>query len=72
MKCTTIPLIIPQTWAKRIIERAKRFFEIPDFRQYSIADGIYKVLFASRTGIMPDLIRRRNKKQLLLLFAIPY
>ena len=26
---------------KKIYEKAKRFFEIPDFRQYAIADGIY-------------------------------
>ncbi len=39
---------------KKIYEKAKRFFEIPDFRQYAIADGIYRVLFASKTGIIPN------------------
>lgn len=36
---------------KKICEKAKRFFEIPEFNQYAIADGIYKLLFSSRTGI---------------------
>ena len=55
---------------KKIFEKAKRFFEIPDFKQYAIADGIYKVLFASRTGIIPYLVRPRHNGQLLLPFAV--
>jgi len=55
---------------KKIFEKAKRFFEIPDFKQYAIADGIYKVLFASRTGIIPALTRSRHNGQLLLPFAV--
>ena len=26
---------------KKLFEKAKRFIEIPEFRQYAIADGIY-------------------------------
>ena len=55
---------------KKIFERAKRFFEIPDFKQYAIADGIYKVLFASRTGIIPSLTRSHHNGQLLLPFVL--
>lgn len=55
---------------KRIYEKAKRFFEIPDFRQYAIADGIYRILFASKTGIMPNLVRREAEGQLLLPFTV--
>jgi hypothetical protein len=55
---------------KKIFEKAKRFFEIPDFKQYAIADGIYKVLFASRTGILPALMRPRHNGQLLFPFAV--
>ena len=55
---------------KKIFEKAKRFFEIPDFKQYAIADGIYKVLFASRTGIIPALMRPRHNGQLSLPFAV--
>jgi hypothetical protein len=55
---------------KKIFEKAKRFFEIPEFKQYAIADGIYQILFASKTGIIPSLLRKHDKGQLLLPFAI--
>jgi hypothetical protein len=55
---------------KKIFEKAKRFFEVPDFRQYAIADGIYKIFCSSTTGILSNLIRRENKGQLLLPFAV--
>jgi hypothetical protein len=55
---------------KKIYEKAKRFFAIPDFRQYAIADGIYNLLCASRTGIIPSLAKREDKRQLLLPFAV--
>ena len=55
---------------KKIYEKAKRFFEVPDFRHYAIADGIYRILFASKTGIMPNMLRREDKGQLLLPFAV--
>jgi hypothetical protein len=55
---------------KKIFEKAKRFFEIPEFRQYAIADGIHSILFASKTGIMPAPTGGKNKDQLTLPFAI--
>ncbi len=55
---------------KKIFDKAKRFFEIPEFKQYAIADGIYNILFASKTGIIPNLVRRSDKNQLLLPFAV--
>lgn len=55
---------------KKIFEKAKKFFKIPDFKQYAIADGIYRILFASKTGIISNLIRRKSKGQLLLPFAM--
>jgi hypothetical protein len=54
---------------KKIFEKAKRFFEIPEFKQYAVADGIYKILFASRTGILSALITKQNEGQLLFSFA---
>jgi hypothetical protein len=42
---------------KKIYEKAERFLEIRDFRRYAIADGIYRILFASKPGIMPNLER---------------
>jgi hypothetical protein len=55
---------------KKIFEKAKRFFEIPEFKQYAIADGIYKILFSSRTGIFPYGPSRQNDEQLLFPFAV--
>lgn len=33
---------------KKIYEKAKRFFQIPVFKQYALADGIYRILFNTR------------------------
>jgi hypothetical protein len=55
---------------KKIFEKAKRFFEIPEFKQYAIADGIYQILFASKTGIIPSLLRKHGRGLLLLPLAI--
>jgi hypothetical protein len=57
---------------KKLFEKAKRFFEIPEFRQYAIADGIYKILFSSQTGIFPPLIKRQKMGQLLFPFAVEF
>ena len=55
---------------KKLYEKAKRFFEIPEFKQYAIADGIYKILFASQSGIFPQLVQKQTKGQLLFPFAV--
>ena len=55
---------------KKIFEKAKRFFEIPEFKQYAIADGIYQILFASKTGIILSLLRKHDRGQFLLPFTI--
>lgn len=34
---------------KKICEKAKRFYEIANFFQYAVADGIHKVLFGARS-----------------------
>jgi len=57
---------------KKLFEKAKRFFEIPEFRQYAIADGIYKILFSSQTGIFPQLIKQQRTGQLLFPFAVQF
>ncbi len=54
---------------KKLFEKAKRFFEIPEFKQYAIADGIYKILFASQTGIFPQFGQKQSKGQLLFPFV---
>jgi len=35
---------------KRVCEKAKRFYEVATFFQYAVADGIHRLLFASRCG----------------------
>jgi hypothetical protein len=45
---------------KKIFEKAKRFFEIPEFRQYAIADGIHKILFSSQMGIFPQSVKSQR------------
>jgi cytosine/uracil/thiamine/allantoin permease len=35
---------------KKVCEQAKRFYGIAAFFQYAVADGIHRLLFASRTG----------------------
>jgi len=57
---------------KKLYEKAKRFFEIPEFKQYAIADGIYKILFASQAGIFPQLVQKQRKGQLLFPFAVEF
>lgn len=57
---------------KKLYDRAKRFFEIPEFKQYAIADGIDKILFASQTGIFPQLSKKQRMGQLLFPFAVEF
>ena len=57
---------------KKLFEKAQRFFEIPEFRQYALADGIYKIFFSSQTGIFPQLIKQHRTGQLLLPFAVEF
>jgi hypothetical protein len=57
---------------KKLFEKAKRFFEIPEFRQYAIADGIYKILFSSQTGIFPQWSRQQRTGQLLFPFVVEF
>jgi len=57
---------------KKLFEKAKRFFEIPDFRQYAIADGIYRILFSSQTGIFPQGNKQQRTGQLLFPFAVEF
>ena len=47
-----------------------RFYEIATFYQYAVADGIHRLLFASRTGPLPPPPASDNR-QLVLPFAQP-
>ncbi len=55
---------------KMLIERvylvSKRFFGVPTFFNYAIADGLYNLLFANKTGI--NNVLKAKKQKFLLCF----
>jgi hypothetical protein len=54
---------------RRIYQKAKRFFGIPSFKFYAVADGIYTLLFASLKGIDRfDFKYKTDKIQIPTLF----
>lgn len=54
---------------KKIYEKAKRFFEIPSFNQYALADGIHRILFGTKwQNPWEKKILPQNSSQLLLSF----
>lgn len=54
---------------KKILEKAKRFFQIPVFKHYAIADGIYRILFGAKWE-SPDKIPKENTGQRTFEFAL--
>jgi len=54
---------------KKVFEKSKRFFEVPKFKQYAIADGIYRLLFSSKTGITP-VAQMNESPQLSFSFCL--
>ncbi len=54
---------------KKIMEKAKRFFQIPVFKHYAIADGIYRILFGAKWE-SPDEIPKENTGQRFFKFAL--
>jgi len=54
---------------KKILEKAKRFFEVPTFKQYAIADGIFRILFGVKWD-MDDKIPKQDHRQRLFKFAL--
>jgi len=54
---------------KKILEKAKRFFQIPVFKHYAIADGIYRILFGAKWE-SPDKIPKENTGQRFFKFAL--
>lgn len=55
---------------KKICEKAKRFYEIATFFQYALADGLHRLLFASRFKPPPPP-PKGGPKQLRFDFATP-
>lgn len=54
---------------KKILEKAKRFFQIPVFKHYAIADGIYRILFGVKWE-SPDKIPKEDSAQRFFKFAL--
>lgn len=54
---------------KKILEKAKRFFQIPVFKHYAIADGIYRILFGAKWE-PSDRIPKENTRQRFFKFAL--
>jgi hypothetical protein len=54
---------------EKILEKAKRFFEVPVFKHYAIADGIYRLLFNRKW--QPDISGEtaKDKRQLWFRFT---
>ena len=53
---------------EKILEKAKRFFGVPVFKHYAIADGIYRLLFNKKWVEESEQGTFENRKQLLLEF----
>ena len=51
---------------ERIFLVSKRFFGVPSFFNYAIADGLCNLLFPYKTGL--NQMRRDNKQDFLLCF----
>jgi hypothetical protein len=54
---------------RKVIEKAKRFFEVPVFKHYAVADGIYRLLFNVRWEDRSQEIGRHVDGQLELGFG---
>ena len=52
---------------ERIYLASKRFFGVPTFFNYAIADGLYKLLFPDKTGIR-SLPKNKNPDNFQLCF----
>lgn len=53
---------------KKILEKAKRFFQIPVFKHYAVADGIYRILFGVKWESY-EKIPKENTGQRFFKFA---
>jgi len=54
---------------QKVYEKGKRFFQIPVFKQYALADGIYRILYNTRWKGRG--INKREKRLPLQLLLFP-
>ena len=55
---------------KKIYEKAKRFFQIPPFKHYALADGIFRILFNTRWRWPWKKRKSQSNEKQLLLFPL--
>jgi hypothetical protein len=55
----------------KLCAKALRFFEIPSFKQYAVADGIYRTLFGRRLGAWGSSDSPLDKQAYLPLNCVP-
>jgi len=55
---------------KKIYEKAKRFFQIPPFKHYALADGIFRILFNTRWRWPWGKKKEQSTEKQLFLFSL--
>ena len=55
---------------KKIYEKAKRFFQIPPFKHYALADGIFRILFNTKWKWPWGKKKKQSTKKQLFLFPL--
>jgi len=58
-----------QILLNKILEKAKRFFQIPNFKHYAVADGIFRLLFNMKWDPVEIKEEEEDKRQLLFGFT---
>jgi hypothetical protein len=58
-----------QILLSKILEKAKRFFGIPSFKHYAVADGIFRLLFNMKWDPAGEKEEEEEKRQLLFGFT---
>ena len=58
-----------QILLNKILEKSKRFFGIPSFKHYAVADGIFRLLFNAKWDPVEIKEEEEDKRQLLFGFT---
>jgi len=54
---------------EKILEKAKRFFQIPSFKHYAVADGIFRLLFNAKWDPAELKEEEEDKRQIMFGFT---
>jgi len=58
-----------QILLNKILEKSKRFFGIPSFKHYAVADGIFRLLFNAKWDPVETREEEEDKRQMLFGFT---